>query len=90
MRMSTPMASRERLRFPWIVLARSVAWSAMPWRSNDTAPTWRCKVTPAGGEPAAGGLSAWAGIGLRRVGLHAASLAWLAALTCGLIPRRPG
>jgi hypothetical protein len=40
MRMSTPSASSERLRLPWIVLARLVAWSAMPWRSNETAPTW--------------------------------------------------
>ncbi len=38
---TTPMASSERLRLVWMVLARLLAWSAMGWRSNDTAPTWR-------------------------------------------------
>ena len=39
---TTPMASSERFRLPWTLLARLVAWSAMVCLSKPTEPTWLC------------------------------------------------
>lgn len=35
---TTPMASNERFRLPWMVVARLLAWSAMACLSYVTAP----------------------------------------------------
>ena len=42
------MASSERFKLFWMVLARLIAWSAIGCRSNDTDPTWDPALMPSG------------------------------------------